>query len=94
MDASVQPTLYYLNDLKDDPVPGHYYREQLRLAKDPKNIAYEIEEVLKTRKRKSKKESLIKWLFYPSKFNTWENSKAIVDGADSKKKKKRRRRRR
>ena len=32
---------------------------------------YEIEEVVKTRKRGGKVEYFVKWKGYPSKFNSW-----------------------
>lgn len=89
VDASTEPPIYYLNDLADDVVPGHFYKQQLRLAPDPKTIMYEIEKTLKTRTVKGKKQKLVKWLMYPNKFNTWEDEKNIIKGADSDSKAKR-----
>lgn len=50
---------------------------------------YEIEKTLKTRTVKGKKQKLVKWLMYPNKFNTWEDEKNIIKGADSDSKAKR-----
>lgn len=98
VEASVSPPVYYLNDLKDDPVPGHFYQQQLRLAQDPKTILFEIEDVLKTRTRKGKKESLVKYMFYPEKFSEWKTKKDIQNGPDildgNKPKRKKRRKKR
>lgn len=92
MNSSSDPPIYYLKDLKDDPVPGHFYRQQLRLAPDPKEVLYEIEKTLKKRTRGGKKEEFVKWLFYPDKFNEWTDQKNIVHGSDSKPKKRKKRR--
>lgn len=69
--------------MKDDPVPGHFYREQLRVAPDPEKILYEIEDELKHRTRKGQKETLVKYLFYPQKFNEWTSNENFVQGADN-----------
>lgn len=63
--------LYNLIDLLKDPLPGHYYKEQLTLAPKPdyKNDFFAIEKVIKTMKKKKKKYYLVKYLYYPSKFN-------------------------
>ncbi len=54
-----------------DPVPGYYYKEQLTLAPKPdyKKDFFAVEKILKTVIRKKKKFFLVKYLFYPSKFN-------------------------
>lgn len=71
MNASVKPPLFSLIDLLKDPVPGFYYREQLTQAPKPdyKKDFFAIEKVLKTVKRNKKEFVLVKYLFYPSKFN-------------------------
>ncbi len=71
VNASVKPVLYHLIDLMKDPVEGYYYREQLTQAPDPdyKNDFFAIEKVLKTVIRNKKKFFLVKYLYYPSKFN-------------------------
>ncbi len=71
VNASVNPVLFSLIDLMKDPVPGFYYREQLTLAPNPdfKNDFFAVEKILKTVKRNKKKFYLVKYLFYPSKFN-------------------------
>ena len=63
--------MFSLIDLLKDPLPGHYYKEQLTLAPKPdyKNDFFAIEKVIKTMKRKKKKYYFVKYLYYPSKFN-------------------------
>ncbi len=73
VNASVKPVLYKLVDLMKDPIEGFYYREQLTLAPDPdyRNDFFAVEKVLKTIIRKKKKFFLVKYLYYPSKFNQY-----------------------
>jgi len=66
------PITYNLIDLQDEDVEGIFYREELqKVSKKVLDDAFRIEKVLKTRTRKGKKESYIKWLGYPDKFNSW-----------------------
>lgn len=71
--AGIRPELYELVDLKNDKVPGRFYRQVLRPAPDAKDpdFYFEVEDVLKTRGSGKKKELFVKYLFYPSKFNEW-----------------------
>jgi AAA+ superfamily predicted ATPase len=65
-----------------DPVPGWYYAEQLKLASKPtESTDWTIEKVLKERKVKGKKEVLVKFLFYPNKFNLWIPAENIKEGS-------------
>jgi AAA+ superfamily predicted ATPase len=64
-----------------DPVPGYFYQEQLTLAPNPnyKEDFFEVEEVLGKKKIKNKTFYLVKYLYYPAKFNQYipeENFKA------------------
>lgn len=78
--AGIEPVLYSLIDLKGDAVPGRFYRQVLRPApngKDP-NFNFEIEQVLDSRGTGSNKEYLVKFMFYPDKFNEWIPAKNIT----------------
>lgn len=55
-----------------DEVKGFFYKEQLTKIQPPKeDRIFEVEEVLKTKTVKKKKWCLVKYLFYPAKFNQW-----------------------
>ena len=43
---------------------------------------YEIEKVLKTRKRGGQKQYLVKWLGYPSEQNSWALERDVVTPTD------------
>lgn len=55
------------------PIKGYFYREQLTIAPNPnfKNDFFEVEKVLAKKTIKKKTYLLVKYLFYPSKFNQW-----------------------
>jgi hypothetical protein len=73
VNASVKPVLFSLVDLLKDPVDGFFYREQLTLAPTPnyKTDFFAVEKVIKTVIRNKKKFYLVKYLYYPSKFNQY-----------------------
>ena len=71
--ANERPVLYILKDLLEDEVPGYYYKEELiksePLNKDKDNFF--VEKVLKKKTVNREKLCLVKYLFYPNKFNQW-----------------------
>jgi len=68
--SEVNPPLFEIVDLLQDPVPGKFYRQQLTKSPPPKDEDYFfIETVLKTRKVRGKKEYFCKFLYYPRKTN-------------------------
>lgn len=71
--AQETPPLYKLVDLLKDSVKGFYYKEELIKAPNPNynNDFFEVEKILKTKIIKGEKFVLVKYLYYPSKFNQW-----------------------
>jgi hypothetical protein len=60
-------------DLMKEPKPGHYYREQL-IPTDPPDFEknyFEVEKVISEKKIRGKKYYLVKFLYYPDKFNEY-----------------------
>jgi len=56
-----------------DKVNGSFYREQLVKSEKPdyKRNFFEVESILGSKKVKGKKYYLVKFLYYPSKFNQY-----------------------
>ena len=52
-----------------------FYKEEVQVVKKPEE--YRVEYVVRERKRGGKKEYLIKWLGYPTSFNSWVGEDAI-----------------
>ena len=63
------PPTYEIDDYDKERVKGKFY--ELELQKDSKSDdVYKVESILKTRKRKGKKEYFVKWFGYSEKFNS------------------------
>jgi len=66
------PPMFKLVDLLKDSVKGLFYREQLTKSPAPKSSDYFfVEKILGQKKIQGKKHYLVKYLFYPSKFNQY-----------------------
>ena len=61
--------LYKLEDLLGEEISGFFYELELQKVEYPK--VFRVEKILKSRKIGPKTEHYIKWLGYPSKFNSW-----------------------
>ena len=71
------PPTYKLVDYWKEPIEGSFYEQELLKTKVPDY--YEVEKVLETRKVGKKKEFLVKWYGWPSKFNMWIDESQISD---------------
>ena len=67
-----------------DKVPGHFYAEQLTKAPIPnyKEDFFLIEKILGEKQVKGKKYFLVKFLFYPSKFNEYVLAENITTSSE------------
>ena len=62
---------YRLKDLNNDEIKGTFYQSELQKIDFDPEQSFKVEKILKTRGKGHKKQYFIKWLFYPSSFNTW-----------------------
>ena len=65
------PVTYRLTDLSGEDIKGSFYNDELQIVVKLDDALFDIERILKTRKRAGKVEYLIKWRGYPNKFNSW-----------------------
>ena len=67
------PVTYELADLADESIKGRFYNQELqRVAKSDDDEHFDIDRILRTRKRNDGRiEYLVSWKGYPSKFNSW-----------------------
>ena len=64
--------MFKVIDLQKSAVDGQYYREQLTKAPAPKNSDYFfVEKILGRKKIKGVEHFLVKYLYYPDKFNQY-----------------------
>jgi len=64
------PATYRLRDLAGDDTKGTFYSDELQMVSKPEDALFDIERIVKTRKRAVKVEYLVKWRGYPEKFNS------------------------
>lgn len=69
--------VYYLKDYSGEDVKGTFYQHELQAVTVDKEGLFKIEKILKTRGRGQNKQSLVKWLNWPSKYNSWEKTSQL-----------------
>jgi len=65
------PITYKLKDLSGDDIKGTFYGDELQIVSKPDDALFDIERIVKARKRAGKVEYLVKWRGSPEKFNSW-----------------------
>lgn len=68
------PVTYSIADANSSLIKGRFYEVELQLVQKPSDDYYEVEKILKTRKRKGKTEYFVKWKNYPDSMNTWTDA--------------------
>lgn len=63
------PATYVIADFSGEVLKGAFYAQELQKVQPPE--MYDIESIIKKRKRKGKTQYLVKWLNYPDSFNSW-----------------------
>jgi len=62
-----------LKDLSGDNIKGTFYSDELQMVSKPDDSLFDVERIVRTRKRAGTVEYLVKWRGYPDKFNSWVN---------------------
>jgi len=68
------PVTYRLKDLADEAIKGKFYELEIQKVVKSDEDYFDVEEILKTRRRGGRIEYLVKWVEYPSKFNSWTDT--------------------
>lgn len=63
--------MYELRDLNDEDLTGSFYEPELQKVQKPQNTPWEVEKVLRKKRRNNKVYVLVKWLNFPRSFNSW-----------------------
>jgi hypothetical protein len=69
--------VYRLTDYAKEEIEGIFYENELQKVYVDENAVYNIEKVIKERTNKGIKESLIRWMGWPKKFDSWIPSKDV-----------------
>ena len=72
------PPVYKLKDYDGEELEGTFYAEELQIVIKDDDV-YEVEEILKKQGKGKKEKYFVKWLRYPSKFNSWVPASEIKD---------------
>jgi len=67
------PVTYELRDMSGEPIKGRFYDAEVQKVLKSDDERFDIDRILKTRKRGGKIEYFVSWKGYPSKFNSWVN---------------------
>jgi len=65
------PVSYRLKNLTDDAIKGKFYESEIQRVVKSDEDYFDVEKIMKTRRRGSRIEYLVKWLGYTSKFNSF-----------------------
>jgi len=60
-----------LKDMSGDDIKGTFYSDELQIVEKPDDALFDVELIVRTRKRAGKIEYLVKWRGYSDKFNSW-----------------------
>ena len=74
--SNQEPIQVKIKDYDGNVIQGSYYKEEVQVVEKP--AMYIIENIVHTRKVGVVKQYLIKWLGYPSHFNSWVGEDAIA----------------
>ena len=70
--------MYKLIDYNAESITGNFYAQELQLVDIDKDNPYRIEKILKTKTVKGKKFFLVKYLHWPTKFNSWTSEDDMI----------------
>lgn len=71
--------MYALKDYSGDIIKGLYYTKELQKVTIDDNQPYKIQKIIKSRKYKGVKQHLVRWKFWPPKYDSWVNHTDVKD---------------
>lgn len=69
--------IYRLRDFGGEPLLGTFYEKELQKIIKSEQDSYAVDEILKTRGKGAKKEYLVHWRGYDSKYDSWVPAKDV-----------------
>lgn len=71
--------VYKLKDFNDEEIHGTFYQLELQKVDTSVDKLWKIEEILKTRGSGRNKQYFVRWLYWPSKLNSWTDANDAND---------------
>ena len=65
------PPTFKIADYEGKNIIGKFYAKELQKVTKKPDALYDVERIIKSRKRAGKVEHFVKWVGYPDKFNSW-----------------------
>ena len=73
------PSMVTLKDHKGEIVDGNFYEQEIqKIARNPDDDVYEVQEVLQQKRKDGEIWYLVKWLGYDNEFNSWVRKRDIT----------------
>ena len=69
--------VYKLTDWGGDEIVGTFYQAELTKVLVDDKTTFDIDKIIKTRKKRGKKEYLVRWRYYGPKFDSWVSEKEV-----------------
>jgi len=71
--------VYKISDINGDMIQGTFYRYELQKIDKSETDSFKNEKIIKRKKINGTKHVLVKWLGWPSRFNSWIPEKDVED---------------
>ena len=71
--------VYTLEDWNGEAIQGTFYEPELQAVRVDESTAFKIEKILKRRARRGQREVLVRWLHWPSRFDSWIPATDVQD---------------
>jgi len=68
---STHPPTYEIADHQDECIEGKFHAEELQKIIRKDDELFDVEKILKSRRRAGVTEHYVKWVGYPDRFNSW-----------------------
>jgi len=74
------PTMLSLKDYRGDPIEGKFYGEEVqKIIRDPDDDTYEVEKIIRRKRKDGEQWLLVKWLGYDNSFNSWIRKRDVTN---------------
>lgn len=81
------PSMVTIKDHKGEEIEGNFYKDEIqKISRNPDDDIYEVEKIVRQKRRNGELWYLVKWLGYDNDFNSWVRKRdvtAIFDNAES-----------
>ena len=70
--------IYRLQDMQQEDITGTFYQSELQKVDYDPNQPFIVDQILRTKGNGHNKQFLVKWKYYPKRFNSWIKAKDIL----------------